>query len=233
MPGIASGLSQASSPASAPPMSPSSSATSELSGPRGRRARAPRGVGERAPSGGRAAGRAAELGERRHLPRRRRVRGAIRLRVGLERDGAEPVLRPGPGRDGALALHRRQAQGRVLHLTQARRQEVQHHRRRAVCPRPPAREAHPDHAWRRLQLGEAGSLPHCLPAAYGGPARGDGGPRRLPGALSPALAGYREQGLYLGGRLRERPPALLGEGLLGPTATARPRGSRPSSSAAR
>ena len=31
----------------------------ELSGPRGRRARAPRGVGERAPSGGRAAGRAA------------------------------------------------------------------------------------------------------------------------------------------------------------------------------
>lgn len=66
MPGIASRLSQASSPASASPMSPSGSATSEP--------------------------------------------GALRLRVGLERDGAEPVLRPGPGRDGALALRRRRPQ---------------------------------------------------------------------------------------------------------------------------
>ena len=56
---------------------------------------------------------------------------------------------------------------------------------------------------------EAGSLPHRLPAAHGGPARGDGGPRGLPGALSPAVAGHREEGLYRDGRLRGRPPVFI------------------------
>ena len=45
-----------------------------------------------------------------------------------------------------------QAQGGVLHLPEARRREVQHHRRRAVRPRPAAREEDSHHARRRLQL---------------------------------------------------------------------------------
>ena len=116
----------------------------------------------------------------RRPPERAELHRAGRTRVRAARVRVQRAQRH-PRRD------RGEAQGGLLHLPEARREEVQHHGRREVRARPAAREAPARGARRRLQLEEARPLPRGVPAAHRGAGRRHARPGRLPGPLSASV----------------------------------------------